>query len=114
MTDAIEVQAQWDPETGVWWAESAGLPGLVSEASTLDALADRASLAITELLAAAVAPPVLGKERLNRPGQRAGSVEGRSVDSGAPDPIVDELRAVRAELAALRAEVREAIRRSEP
>jgi signal transduction histidine kinase len=33
---------------------------------------------------------------------------------GAPDPVVEELRAVRAELAALRAEVREAIRRSEP
>jgi hypothetical protein len=31
-----------------------------------------------------------------------------------PDPMVDELRAVRAELAALRAEVREVIRRSEP
>jgi hypothetical protein len=36
------------------------------------------------------------------------------VDGGAPDPVVDELRAVRAELAALRAEVREAMRRSEP
>jgi hypothetical protein len=30
------------------------------------------------------------------------------------DPMVEELRAVRAELAALRAEVREVIRRSEP
>ena len=36
------------------------------------------------------------------------------MEGNAHDPVVEELRAVRAELAALRAEVREAIRRSEP
>ena len=36
------------------------------------------------------------------------------MDGGTPDPVVEELRAMRAELAALRTEVREVIRRSEP
>ena len=36
------------------------------------------------------------------------------MDGGVPEALMDELRAVRAELAALRAEVREAIGRAEP
>ena len=51
MSDVIEVQAQWDQEAGVWWAESADLPGLVSEAPTLDALIERVSSVIPDLLA---------------------------------------------------------------
>ena len=53
MSDVIEVQAQWDQEAGVWWAESADLPGLVSEAPTLDALMERVSSVIPDLLAVA-------------------------------------------------------------
>lgn len=60
MAEVIEVQAQWDPEAGVWWAESADLPGLVSEAPTLDALIERVSLAIPDLLTAAEVPPAIG------------------------------------------------------
>ena len=41
MADTRHVQATYDPDAGVWWAESEDLPGLVSEAPTLDALVDR-------------------------------------------------------------------------
>jgi predicted RNase H-like HicB family nuclease len=57
LAEVIEVQAQWDPEAGVWWAESADLPGLVSEAPTLDALIERVSVAIPDLLAVTEGPP---------------------------------------------------------
>jgi predicted RNase H-like HicB family nuclease len=57
LAEVIEAQAQWDPEAGVWWAESADLPGLVSEAPTLDALIERVSVAIPDLLAVAEGPP---------------------------------------------------------
>ena len=60
----IEVRAQWDPEAGVWWAESADLPGLVSEAPTLDALIERVSSVIPDLLAVAGDPPAAGSPPL--------------------------------------------------
>jgi hypothetical protein len=56
LTELIEVQAQWDAEAGVWWAESADLPGLVSEAATLDALIERVSAASPDLLAVGEGP----------------------------------------------------------
>ncbi len=56
MVEVIEMQAQWDSEAGVWWAESTDLPGLVSEAPSLDALIERVSLAIPDLLTAAEGP----------------------------------------------------------
>jgi hypothetical protein len=56
----IEVKAQWNPEAGVWWAESADLPGLVSEAETLDALIERVASIIPDLLAAAEGPLAAG------------------------------------------------------
>jgi hypothetical protein len=31
----LEVQAHWDADAGVWWAESDDLPGLVTEAPSL-------------------------------------------------------------------------------
>ena len=52
MADTRHVQATYDPEAGVWWAESEDLPGLVSEAPTLDALIDRVMAVAGELLAA--------------------------------------------------------------
>ena len=52
MTDTRHVQATYDPEAGVWWAESEDLPGLVSEAPTLDALIERVMAVAGELLAA--------------------------------------------------------------
>ena len=44
------IKATFDPEAGVWWAHSDDVPGLVSEAATLDALIDRVSLVAGELL----------------------------------------------------------------
>ena len=52
MADARRVQAVYDPDAGVWWAESEDLPSLVSEAPTLDALFDRVMAVAGELLAA--------------------------------------------------------------
>jgi predicted RNase H-like HicB family nuclease len=34
----IDVTAHWDPDAGVWWAESAHIPGLATEACTLEQL----------------------------------------------------------------------------
>lgn len=60
MTDTRHVQATFDPDAGVWWAESDDLPGLVSEAPTLDALVERVAAVVPELLAVsgAMAAPV--------------------------------------------------------
>ena len=52
MADTRHVQAAYDTEAGVWWAESEDLPGLVSEAPTLDALVDRVMAVAGELLEA--------------------------------------------------------------
>ncbi len=52
MPDTRHIQASYDPETKVWWAESDDLPGLVSEAPTLDALIDRVTAVAAELLVA--------------------------------------------------------------
>lgn len=52
MSDTRTVHATYDPENGVWWAESDDLPGLVSEAPTLDELVDRVMAVAGELLVA--------------------------------------------------------------
>ncbi len=49
-TKPLEVRAHWDAESGVWWAESDDIPGLVTEAPTFDALVERALAVIPELL----------------------------------------------------------------
>ena len=36
--EAFKVLAHWDPEAGVWWAESIDIKGLVAEASTMEGL----------------------------------------------------------------------------
>ena len=56
----LDVRAQWDPDAGVWWAESADLLGRVSEAPSLDALIECVSLALPDLLAAAEGLPAAG------------------------------------------------------
>lgn len=45
-----EVVAQWDSEAGVWVAESEDVPGLVAEAESPNALADKLRILIPELL----------------------------------------------------------------
>ena len=47
---AIDVYATWDPEAGVWVAESEDVPGLATEADTIEAIADKLRTLIPELL----------------------------------------------------------------
>jgi len=49
---AIRVRAFWDAEAGVWVAESADVPGLVTEAPGLDLLKSKLDALIPELMAA--------------------------------------------------------------
>jgi len=49
---AIRVRAFWDAEAGVWVAESADVPGLVTEATGLDLLKSKLDALIPELMAA--------------------------------------------------------------
>lgn len=49
-TTVRHIKATFDPDAGVWWAHSDDVPGLVSEAATLDALIDRMSQVAGELL----------------------------------------------------------------
>lgn len=44
------VTAAWDDEVGVWVATSDDIPGLVTEAATLDALLERVVAVAPELL----------------------------------------------------------------
>lgn len=44
------VSAQWDPDALVWVAESEDIPGLVTEASTMEALQNKLRILIPELL----------------------------------------------------------------
>lgn len=46
------VEAVWDPEAGVWVAESADVPGLATEAETVEQLTEKLRVMIPELLAA--------------------------------------------------------------
>ena len=48
----FKVHATWDPEAKVWVAESDDVPGLVTEAETLDSLLAKLSVMIPELLEA--------------------------------------------------------------
>lgn len=57
MDDTKHIQAQYDPDARMWWAESEDVPGLVSEAPTLDALMERVAAVVPELLAANGAAP---------------------------------------------------------
>jgi len=44
------VHADWDPEAGVWVATSDDVPGLATEAPTVEALAEKLRIMIPELL----------------------------------------------------------------
>jgi len=47
----LEVQATWDEEAKVWVAESDDVPGLVTEAPTVEALLAKLDVLIPELVA---------------------------------------------------------------
>ena len=51
-TKHITVNAEWDPEAKVWVATSDDVPGLITEADTIEALAEKLSIMIPELLEA--------------------------------------------------------------
>ncbi len=51
-SNTYHVQADWDPETGVWVATSADVPGLATEAETIEGLTNRLRAMIPELLEA--------------------------------------------------------------
>jgi predicted RNase H-like HicB family nuclease len=48
----LRVDAEWDPEAGVWVATSDDVPGLATEAATLEALTAKLHTLIPELLEA--------------------------------------------------------------
>ena len=48
----IEVRADWDSEAQVWVASSNDVPGLITEAPTVEALRQKLSVMIPELLEA--------------------------------------------------------------
>jgi predicted RNase H-like HicB family nuclease len=49
---AITVNAEWDPEANVWVASSDDVPGLITEAESLEALQKKLVVMIPELLKA--------------------------------------------------------------
>jgi len=48
----ITVNAEWDPEAKVWVATSDDVPGLITEAETVEALTEKISVLVPELLEA--------------------------------------------------------------
>jgi len=50
VSQVYHVQARWDPEAGVWVAESEDVPGLVAEAESPNAPAHKLRILIPELL----------------------------------------------------------------
>ncbi len=47
---ALFIRAEWDPEAGVWVATSDDVPGLATEAETLEALSTKLETMVPELL----------------------------------------------------------------
>lgn len=47
---ALAVEAEWDPEAGVWVATSEDVPGLATEAETLESLMAKLRVLVPELL----------------------------------------------------------------
>jgi predicted RNase H-like HicB family nuclease len=52
MPRTISVTAEWDSEAGVWVATSNDVPGLVTEAETVEALTKKLEVMIPDLLEA--------------------------------------------------------------
>jgi hypothetical protein len=55
-----QVDAFWDGEAGVWVATSEDLPGLVTEAETVEMLMDKLRVMIPELMSVSGHAPVAG------------------------------------------------------
>lgn len=52
MKRPLQIQADWDPEASVWVATSEDVPGLATEAETLEALEAKLKVLVPELLEA--------------------------------------------------------------
>jgi predicted RNase H-like HicB family nuclease len=52
MSEIYHVHADWDPEVGVWVATSEDIPGLATEAATIEAITEKLRTIIPELLEA--------------------------------------------------------------
>jgi Domain of unknown function (DUF1902) len=52
MTHIVNFEAQWDAEAEVWWAQSSGPEGIVTEAPTVEALRERLRLIVPDYLEA--------------------------------------------------------------
>lgn len=52
MTKVLFVRAEWDAEAGVWVATSDDVPGLATEAETIEALSAKLDVLVPELLEA--------------------------------------------------------------
>jgi len=50
MTKVLFIRAEWDEEAGVWVATSDDVPGLATEADTLEALSAKLDVMVPELL----------------------------------------------------------------
>jgi predicted RNase H-like HicB family nuclease len=48
----IEIKAEWDPDANVWVATSDDLPGLVTEAETVESLQQKLAVMVPDLLEA--------------------------------------------------------------
>jgi predicted RNase H-like HicB family nuclease len=49
MSRTYQVDAHWDPEAGVWVAESDDIPGLVAEAESMKSLVEKVRALVPEL-----------------------------------------------------------------
>ncbi len=56
MAHIVRLEAQWDDEAGVWWAQSIGPERIVTEAATVEALRDRLKLIVPDILDASGQP----------------------------------------------------------
>jgi hypothetical protein len=63
---AVRVRAEWDEEAQMWVAESANLPGLVTESETVERLLEKLRVMVPELLSYSpeLAPGFLPKNRV--------------------------------------------------
>ncbi|MBI4754172.1 MAG: DUF1902 domain-containing protein [Betaproteobacteria bacterium] len=50
MTKVLFIRAEWDADAGVWVATSDDVPGLATEAETLEALSAKLDVMVPELL----------------------------------------------------------------
>lgn len=65
MKPTYRIQADWDQEAGVWCATSDDVPGLATEAATIESLTKKLRVMIPELLEANHVVPAPGTETVS-------------------------------------------------